>query len=271
MLNVGEVKEIEIKLLNKKNKLVDNPFYVYGQRKTLSVSPRISESGGIVKVNVKAHNPGRLLLTTQTVTVKRDDRVRGSLVINVPFPPIETVSFSQAPSKLYTNTTTDLSATVTDKAGLDRTANTPVTYESSDESIASFDELNNLVTKKAGRVTVTATAEGVSQSLKIRVVKNPARSVNLSTNGVDEIRTGDVLRVIAKAASGSRTFDDVPVYYSFTGKSEYGEFGLPASAQITSDGRFVAETEGCTQFRRLLVVTQLRKLSKLYLETLVKR
>jgi len=244
VLNVGEVKEIEIKLLNKKNKLVDNPFYVYGQRKTLSVSPRISESGGVVKVNVKAHNPGRLLLTTQTVTVKRDDRVRGSLVINVPFPPIETVSFSQAPSKLYTNTTTDLSATVTDKAGLDRTANTPVTYESSDESIASFDELNNLVTKKAGRVTVTATAEGVSQSLKIRVVKNPARSVNLSTNGVDEIRTGDVLRVIAKAASGSRTFDDVPVYYSFTGKSEYGEFGLPASAQITSDGRFVAETEG---------------------------
>ena len=38
VLNVGEVKEIEIKLLNKKNKLVDNPFYVYGQRKTLSVS-----------------------------------------------------------------------------------------------------------------------------------------------------------------------------------------------------------------------------------------
>ena len=243
-LRVGETKEITIKLLDKNGNLAQNPFYVFGQRNSLSVSPRISESGGVVKVNVKAHNPGRLLLTTQTVTVKRDDRVRGSLVINVPFPPIETVSFSQAPSKLYTNTTTDLSATVTDKAGLDRTANTPVTYESSDESIASFDELNNLVTKKAGRVTVTATAEGVSQSLKIRVVKNPARSVNLSTNGVDEIRTGDVLRVIAKAASGSRTFDDVPVYYSFTGKSEYGEFGLPASAQITSDGRFVAETEG---------------------------
>ena len=243
-VNVGETKEIEIKLLNDKNKLVDNPFYVYGQRKNLSVLPRISESGGKVKVTVKAHNPGRLLLTTQTVTVKRDDRVRGSLVINVPYPPIEKVAFSQTPSKLYTNTTTNLSAKVTDQAGLDRTAGTPVAYKSSDESIASFDELNNLITKKAGRITVSATAEGVSQSLKIKVVKNPARSVSISTNGVDEIRTGDVLRVSAKAVSGSRSFDDVPVYYSFTGKAEYGEFGLPASAQITSDGRFVAETAG---------------------------
>ena len=243
-VNVGETKEIEIKLLNDKNKLVDNPFYVYGQRKNLSVLPRISESGGKVKVTVKAHNPGRLLLTTQTVTVKRDDRVRGSLVINVPYPPIEKVAFSQTPSKLYTNTTTNLSAKVTDQAGLDRTAGTLVAYKSSDESIASFDELNNLITKKAGRITVSATAEGVSQSLKIKVVKNPARSVSISTNGVDEIRTGDVLRVNAKAVSGSRSFDDVPVYYSFTGKAEYGEFGLPASAQITSDGRFVAETAG---------------------------
>ena len=243
-VNVGETKQIEIKLLNDKNKLVDNPFYVYGQRKNLSVLPRISESGGKVKVTVKAHNPGRLLLTTQTVTVKRDDRVRGSFVINVPYPPIERVAFSQTPSKLYTNTTTNLSAKVTDQAGLDRTAGTLVVYKSSNESVASFDELNNLITKKAGRVTVSATAEGVSQSLKIKVVKNPARSVSISTNGVDEIRTGDVLRVNAKAVSGSRSFDDVPVYYSFTGKSEYGEFGLPASAQITSDGRFVAETAG---------------------------
>ena len=243
-VNVGETKQIEIKLLNDKNKLVDNPFYVYGQRKNLSVLPRISESGGKVKVTVKAHNPGRLLLTTQTVTVKRDDRVRGSFVINVPYPPIERVAFSQTPSKLYTNTTTNLSAKVTDQAGLDRTAGTLVVYKSSNESVASFDELNNLITKKAGRITVSATAEGVSQSLKIKVVKNPARSVSISTNGVDEIRTGDVLRVNAKAVSGSRSFDDVPVYYSFTGKSEYGEFGLPASAQITSDGRFVAETAG---------------------------
>ena len=103
-VNVGESKEVVIKLLDDKNKLVDNPFYIYGQRGTLSVSPRISESEGKVKVTLKVHKPGRLELTTRTVTVKRDDRVSGSLIVNVPYPPIESVTFFQRPNKLYPNT-----------------------------------------------------------------------------------------------------------------------------------------------------------------------
>ena len=244
-VNVGETKEIEIRLLDKNNKLYDNPFYVSGQRKALSVSPRMSESTGKVKVKIEVHRPGRLTLTTQTVTIKRDDRVRGSFIINVPYPPIESVTFNQSPSKLFTNTVTDLSAIVVDKAGLDRTSSVSVVYKSSDDRVASFDNLNNLTTHKSGNVTVTASAEGVTQKLKIKVSKNPARGVDLQTNGVDEIRTGDVLKVDAKATnSGGKRLNDVPVYFSYAGKSEYGEFGLPASAQITSDGRFVAETAG---------------------------
>ena len=155
------------------------------------------------------------------------------------------MTFKQSPKKLYTNTITDLSAVVVDKAGLDRTSSVSVVYKSSDERIASFDDLNNLTTYKSGNVTVSAMAEGVTQKLKIKVTKNPARGVDLLTNGVDEIRTGDVLRVDAKAtSSGGKRLNDVPVYFSYAGKSEYGEFGLPASAQITTDGRFVAETAG---------------------------
>ena len=244
-VNVGETKEIEIRLLDKNNKLYDNPFSVIGERGSISVSPRMSESSGKVKVAIKVHKPGRLSVTTQTVTVKRDDRVRGKLIVNVPFPPIESVTFKQSPKKLYTNTITDLSAKAVDKAGLDRTSTISIDYKSSDDRIASFDELNNLTTHKSGNVTISATAEGVTTKLKIKVSKNPARAVDLTTNGVDEIRTGDVLALDAKATSSSgKRLDDVPVYFSYAGKSEYGEFGLPASAQVTSDGRFVAETAG---------------------------
>ena len=244
-VNVGETKEIEIRLLDKNNKLYDNPFSVIGERGSISVSPRMSESSGKVKVAIKVHKPGRLAVTTQTVTVKRDDRVRGKLIVNVPFPPIESVTFKQSPKKLYTNTITDLSAKAVDKAGLDRTSTISIDYKSSDDRIASFDELNNLTTHKSGNVTISATAEGVTTKLKIKVSKNPARAVDLTTNGVDEIRTGDVLALDAKATSSSgKRLDDVPVYFSYAGKSEYGEFGLPASAQVTSDGRFVAETAG---------------------------
>ncbi|MBK54253.1 MAG: hypothetical protein CMG58_06615 [Candidatus Marinimicrobia bacterium] len=244
-VNVGETKEIEIRLLDKNNKLYDNPFSVIGERGSISVSPRMSESSGKVKVAIKVHKPGRLAVTTQTVTVKRDDRVRGKLIVNVPFPPIESVTFKQSPKKLYTNTITDLSAKAVDKAGLDRTSTISIDYKSSDDRVASFDELNNLTTHKSGNVTISATAEGVTTKLKIKVSKNPARAVDLTTNGVDEIRTGDVLALVAKATSSSgKRLDDVPVYFSYAGKSEYGEFGLPASAQVTSDGRFVAETAG---------------------------
>ena len=36
---------------------------------------------------------------------------------------------------------------------------------------------------------------------------------------------------------------DAPIEYSYKGKADYG-IGFPASAQITLDGRFVAETAG---------------------------
>ena len=70
IINVGESKEITIKLLNEKDKLAQNPFYVFGQRKSLSVSPRISDSTGVATVTLMAHKPGRLRLSTQTITVK---------------------------------------------------------------------------------------------------------------------------------------------------------------------------------------------------------
>ncbi|GIS36245.1 MAG: hypothetical protein Ct9H90mP7_2530 [Candidatus Neomarinimicrobiota bacterium] len=44
----------------------------------------------------------------------------------------------------------------------------------------------------------------------------------------------------------------------------------PLRSPVT-DASLQRPGKGGTQFRRLLVVTQLRKLSKLYLETLVKR
>ena len=79
-LNVGEKKELTIKLLNEDGDLSQNSFYVFGQRRALSVSPRTSDSTGIVTVTVKAHKPGRLRLSVQSITVKRDDRVRDKLV-----------------------------------------------------------------------------------------------------------------------------------------------------------------------------------------------
>ena len=242
-MNVGESKEVTIKLLNAKGELAQNPFYVYGQRKSLSVSPRISDSTGVAKVKLTAHKPGRLRLSTQTITVKRDDRVRDNLLVNVPYPPIEKVVFNRKPNKLYVGTITEFSVEVYDKAGLKRDE-LNVKLKSSNSSIADFDAYGNLETKRAGTVTISAQAVDVKESFKISVVKNPTRSVTLNTDK-NQIRTGDVLRLNGMALDRrGRDVKDAPITYTYTGQADYGEFGLPTSGLVTDDGRFVAETSG---------------------------
>ena len=242
-LRIGESKEITIKLLDENGKLAQNPFYVFGQRKSLSVSPRISDSTGVATVTLKAHKPGRLSLSTQTITVKRDDRVRSSLVVNVPSPPIDRIVFNQTPSKLYVGTATALSVEVFDEAELNR-SELNVKLESSNTKVADFDAFGNLETKKTGKTRVSATVQNVTDSFNVRVVKNPTRKVSLSIDK-EEIRTGDVLALNAKALNRlGRTINDMPITYSYLGQSNYGEFGLPASGLVADDGRFVAETAG---------------------------
>ena len=243
IMNVGESKDITIKLLNEKGNLAQNPFYVFGERKTLSVSPRISDSTGIASVTLKAHKPGRLSLSTRTITVKREDRISANLIINVPSPPLDRIVFNQRPTKLYSGTSTPLSVEVFDEADLKR-SELNVKLTSSNKDVAEFDILGNLETKKSGSTTISAKVENLKESFKISVVKNPARKVTLSLDK-EEIRTGDVISLNAKALNRSgRIINDIPITYSYLGQANYGEFGLPAAGLITDDGRFVAETAG---------------------------
>ena len=77
-IKVGEEKQVTIRLLDKNGDLAQSPFYVFGQRKALSASPRISDSTGIATVTVKAFKPGKAYLRTRTITVDRNEIGRAS-------------------------------------------------------------------------------------------------------------------------------------------------------------------------------------------------
>ncbi len=242
-INVGQEKQITIRLLNEDGDLAQNPFYVFGQRKALSASPRISDSTGLAVVTVKAFKPGRAYLRTRTITVNRNDRISDRLLINVPYPPLDRIVFDKMPKKLYAGTVTSFEVEVFDKANLSR-PDADVVLKSSKNSVASFDKFMNLEAKKPGKITVTASADGVKKSFKVNIVKNPTQKITINSN-VSEIRTGDVLNMNAKALDKrGKVLNDVPISYSYTGQADYGTFGLPTSGLITDDGRFVAETAG---------------------------
>ncbi len=241
-LNIGETGTVNIKLLDGDGNLSNNPFYVYGRpRRTLESSPRISDSTGVATVTIKVYKPGKLSLAVRSISEKRSDRVMGGIPIHVPSPPLDRIAFVNPVSKVYVGTSVKYTTEVFDQANLKRTEK--VTLSSSNNDVATFDSFGNLMVKKSGKTTLTASVQGISESVNIKALKNPVRKMTLSSDK-DEIRTGDVLVFSAKAMNRSgRTVEDVPVVFSYTGKAEYG-IGLPASALINQDGKFVAETAG---------------------------
>ena len=242
-IKVGEEKQVTIRLLDKNGELAQNPFYVFGQRKALSASPRISDSTGIATVTIKAFKPGKAYLRTRTITVNRNDRISDRMIINVPYPPLDRLVFNKTPKKLYAGTTTTFSVEVFDKANLLRN-DADVKLISSKDNVASFDKFMNLEAKKPGKITITASAEGVKQSFKVSIIKNPTSKIVFETKK-NEIRTGDVLKLNVSALDKrGKKINDIPIEYSYTGSADYGTFGLPTSGLVTDDGRFVAETAG---------------------------
>ena len=236
-LNVGETGSVTIKFVNAKGELIKNPFYVYGSpRRSLESKPRMSDSTGVATVTIKPYKPGKLSLSVRSISQKREDRVYDKMTVQVPFPPLDRIVLNGPSKKLYAGTSVRYTTEVYDKADLLRD-DADVKLISSKTNIAEFDDYGNLVTKKAGKVKLTASVDNVSESLNVTVIKNPVNKISLDADK-DKIRTGDVLQLSAKAVDRSgRQIKDVPIVYSFTGKADYG-IGLPAAGLINSSGKF---------------------------------
>ncbi len=242
-LNVGETGILKVKMINKDGELAQSPFLIYGQpRRSLEASPRISDSTGYAEVMVKPHKSGMLKLRVRSVAVKREDRVYGAAIVEVPKPKLKKVVFANPKTSLYQKISIKMNADVFDEANLIR-KDINIIYSTSDEEIAEFDDFGNLKTKKTGKVILTAKVEELESQLTLDVIKNPIKELTINSSK-DKIRTGDVLHFIVNAFDRRKNIiADAPIEYSYKGKADYG-IGFPASAQITLDGRFVAETAG---------------------------
>ena len=241
-IEVGDSARVRITLMNDNGAIVENPFYIYGRRRALTTYPRLSDSSGVAVVKVKAFRPGSHELNARTITRKREDRVRGTMPVEIPYPPLKSVTFVDPAETIYEGTTVSFKTTVYDEAGLER-KNAVVTLKSREPRVADFDPHGNLSAKLMGRITVEASVENITVTHNIRIISNPVRGMSLSSPAEDA-RTGDVIHFTATPLTRSgKAVPDVPVKFSWTGVADYG-IGLPANAQVTQTGKFVAETAG---------------------------
>ena len=108
-LDIKDSVFVTIKLLDKNGNLSNNPFFVYGgERGTVSAKPRISDSTGVAKVMLKVFKPGDLTLNVRSIAQKRLDRVKDSIPIKVPYPPLEKIIFNKSQISIYEGTSVEL-------------------------------------------------------------------------------------------------------------------------------------------------------------------
>jgi hypothetical protein len=114
----------------------------------------------------------------------------------------------------------------------------PVTFRTSAPRIATITAEGRLVAVAPGRVTITASAGAVRDTLALEVARNTVAAVTV-TPPVASVRAGDVIRFKAAAADAR----DRPLPPAFVEWSA-AAFTYKAVAQIDARGAFVAEWPG---------------------------
>ena len=249
-IRLGESKKVTIRLLDKQQNLVKSSFSMYSAHDpgigptpdwpgtSLSISPRVSDETGKATVSIEPNRSGTLKLK-----VRGANGATGEMIVVVPKPAVKKIDISAIPPKVYVGTFVPLKFKIIDASNNER-YDVELSVSSSDDKKGRVDVFNTFEAKKTGTVKVSVKAEKISETFKIKIVSNPVRQISMDFQQT-EIRTGDVLHINAKALAGNGSLiKDAPLDYAYFGKAGYGEYGLPASAYISEDGRFVAETPG---------------------------
>jgi hypothetical protein len=184
------------------------------------------DAGGVVT----AVRPGR----TEIMAVSAGAHTRA--VVVVPGLPPAKLSLASPVEVVYAGTSVPLQLTAWSRLG-DEVEAAPAVYESTSPSVAAVDPGGRVHGLRPGSATMRASAEGITATLDVRVVENPAVSYTLEPAEA-RVRTGDVVRFQLSAVSGAG--DAVRGFYPSWSVGGVG-------AQIEDDegvGVFVAEEPG---------------------------
>lgn len=235
VLIVGQEIQLEAKVLDSLG-TVQPDTVIYFSRSSRALS--ITRDG-----YAKAMKPG----THQVLVFKNaqgdNPSIRQTISIDVTFPEINKIVFTETPSKLYEGTAFQLDPKIYDELDFLRDDLEVSKFTSSKPEIAEVNRFGRIIAKKDGKVTISASYEKLTKSFDLTIIKNPVTLLDLSIDK-DIARTGDVLHLttIAKDKKDN-VVDDAPITYSFIASPD-DNLGQGASAQIEQDGRFVANHPG---------------------------
>ena len=249
-LEVGESRQLTATVFGPDGEEVPEARVVFfsGNRLALSVTPT-----GFVSANRPGEHRATALLPDRPFDgawdsySRRDPGIRASVTVTVPTPAVTELFFDDPPTEAWAGTARPLSVSGRDGAGDLRPA-VEAEYAVSDPAVAEVDEFGVVSFLAPGEVVVTASRRELSVTQTIRVGENPTARLVLEAPEQSEVRTGDVLRFRAEArdADGA-TLSGAPIRFALESRPDAHRpesLGAGAPAQVTADGRFVAEQPG---------------------------
>jgi hypothetical protein len=236
-LEVGATATLRAIVRDAAGQPVDVPVVFFSSARR---SVRVNAATG----EVEALRPGRYTITARVPAQPgRAALADVSIPVTVPFPPVASLEFVDPPARAYRGTRLRPDVRILDRSGGVRT-DIAAALTSSDRRVAEITRLGFVRFLGAGQVTLTASAEGVSETITLAATDNPTRSVRIEPSA-RSARTGDVLRFAATALDSSGVpVPDMPIEFAFRARTADDALGSASSGLITEDGRFVADLPG---------------------------
>ena len=251
-LNIGEVFKPESQVINSDgNKIECEKVIYYNKKGVFSTAKSIIFDRN--KGTLKANEPGTHEVVAVCIDTK-GNRLTKTFNVNVNYPKIKKIKLLTSQKSIYVGNYVRLTFEITDEFDNKRTidywnydkaqryfANVGVTLISSNNKIK-IDSSNNILAIQEGNTVITANFDGVTDKIDLHIKKNPVTELNLISDN-SNVTTGDVVNfsITALDKKGNK-LRDIPVEFSFTGKS-FDKSNL-ASGLILEDGRFVGDIPG---------------------------
>ena len=232
-MRTGEEATIEAFVLDAGGGRVDAQVATFSNSRGLEVSRDgliRASSGGSYTVLVFARPP-------------EGNPLRTEVQVEVSWPPVQAIEATEFPPKFYAGNSYRMPTEVRVEGGLVRRDVSP-TLRSSDPSVLAVGAAGGVRALAPGSAKLTAAVEGFQTSWDVKVEESPVRSVRVSAPRTT-VRTGDVIRVDATALDAAgRPLPDAPVSFSVESFPIDTLLAPPSAAQVSRDGRFVAEKPG---------------------------
>ena len=237
-LPLGETATLRAVVTDASGAVVERPVVFFSSaRRALTVN---SSSG-----EVEALQPGTYTVTARVPAPAGGDAppAEATVTVVVPYPAVAALEFANLPARAYEGTALRPDVRIHDVDGGLRTDLTPE-LRSSDPAVVTVTPLGLLRIAGTGRATITASAEGVSETFAMTAVANPTATLRLSSSA-RAARTGDVLHFDATPLdAGGAVVPGMPIEFSFRARTVDHALGSASSGLITEDGRFVADLPG---------------------------